>query len=295
MEVRFRGCVPVCIAGAPELAGDKALAPEVLAREPPDCGTGRCPPDWDVRPGSSAGRLPWPGRAPMILPLALFAQLAAACGSLVHVDTLAAVARTESRFNPLAIGDTTTGRTHSPATPAEAVATATALLAQGHSLDLGLMQVNSANLPGLGLTIADAFDPCRSIAAGARVLADGYERAPEEDAQRALVRALSRYNTGSPVRGVANGYVAKVQASAAELVPAIRVDGARNAEAVLHGARPLVAGSPPEPPAWDVYARARHARNREAAVLRPSPVLNEPSPSPPVQPAIAPAPAEGER
>lgn len=231
----------------------------------------------------------------MILPLALFAQLAAACGPTVHMDTLAAVARTESRFNPLAIGDNTTGRSHNPETAAEAVATATALLAEGHSLDLGLMQVNSANLPGLGLTVADAFDPCRSLAAGARVLADGYRRAPEEDAQRALVRALSRYNTGSPVRGVANGYVAKVQASAAELVPAIRVDGVRNAEPVLHGARPPAAASPPEPPAWDVYARARHARNREAAVLHPSPVRDEPSPSPPVRPAIVPAPVESER
>ncbi len=227
----------------------------------------------------------------MILPLALFAQLAAACGSMVHVDTLAAVARTESRFNSLAIGDNTTGRSHSPATPAEAVTTATALLVEGHSLDLGLMQVNSANLPGLGLTVADAFDPCRSLAAGARLLADGFRRAPEEDAQRALVRALSRYNTGSPVRGVANGYVAKVQASAAELVPAIHVDSDRNSDPVLHGAKPPSEASSPEPPLWDVYARARHARNREAAVLRPPPVRDEPSLSPPVQPAVLPAPA----
>ena len=231
----------------------------------------------------------------MILPLALFAQLAAACGSMVHVDTLAAVARTESRFNSLAIGDTTTGRSHAPATLTEAVTTATALLAEGHSLDLGLMQVNSANLPGLGLTVGDAFDPCRSLAAGARVLADGYRRAPDEDAQHALVRALSRYNTGSPVRGVANGYVAKVQASATELVPAIRVDGARNAEPVLHGTRPPTIAGPPEPPAWDVYARARHARNREAMRLHPSPVRDEPSPSPPIRPAVIPAPAEGDR
>lgn len=231
----------------------------------------------------------------MILPLALFAQLAAACGSLVHVDTLAAVARTESRFNPLTIGDTTAGRSHAPTTPAEAVATATALLAKGHSLDLGLMQVNSANLPGLGLTVADVFDPCRNLAAGARLLADGYRQAPDEDAQRALVRALSRYNTGSPVRGVANGYVAKVQASAAEMVPAIRVDSSRNSHPVLHRAKPPPEASSPEPPLWDVYARARHARNREAAVLHPSSANNNPGPFPPVGSTVLPQATDNDR
>lgn len=231
----------------------------------------------------------------MILPLALFAQLAATCGSMVHVDTLAAVARTESRFNPLAMGDNTTGRSHAPATVAEAVATATALLARGHSVDLGLMQVNSATLASLGLTVADAFDPCRSIAAGARVLADGYRRGPHEDAQRALVRALSRYNTGSPVRGVANGYVAKVQASAAKVVPAIRVDSARNRDPVLPRAKPPPEATSPEPPLWDVYARARLARTREAAVLRPSAVHDAPSPRPPVRPALRPDPTEDDR
>ncbi|HYH36780.1 MAG TPA: lytic transglycosylase domain-containing protein [Azospirillum sp.] len=197
----------------------------------------------------------------MILPLALFAQLAAHCGPVVHVETLAAVARTESGFNVLAIGDNTAGAAYAPATPAEAIATANALLARGHSLDLGLMQINSATLGRLGMTVADAFDPCRSIAGGARVLSDGYRPAPGEDAQRALARALSRYNTGSPVRGLANGYVTKVQASAAQVVPAIRVEGWREpAAGGVHGAIPPAADSAALPPSWDVYGRARLAR-----------------------------------
>ena len=200
----------------------------------------------------------------MILPIAVFAQLAAHCGPAVHVETLAAVARTESGFNILAIGDNTAGAAHAPATPAEAIATADALLARGHALDLGLMQINSANLVRLGMTVADAFDPCKSIAGGARVLADGYRPAPGEDGQPALARALSRYNTGSPVRGLANGYVARVQASAAQVVPAIRVEGGRALAPGLHGASPPAGDAATRPPAWDVYGRARLARRPAA-------------------------------
>lgn len=213
----------------------------------------------------------------MTLSLALFAQLAAACGPWVHVDTLAAVARAESGFNPLAIGDVTAGRARSPHSPAAAVAEATALLRRGHSLDLGLMQLNSATLARLGLSVADAFEPCRNIAAGAQLLAAGFDPKGGEDGQQALVRALSRYNTGSPVRGVANGYVARVQAAAATVVPALRLEGTARPDPD----RPAPpAAALPEPPAWDVYARARRAREHS----QPSPPPAAPASQPPDRP-----------
>ena len=87
----------------------------------------------------------------------------------------------------------------------------------GHSVDLGLMQINSANLARLGLSIADAFDACRSIKAGAQML--------EADYRAAMRDALSRYNTGDPVRGIVNGYVARVEASARAVVPSISASG----------------------------------------------------------------------
>ncbi|WP_109105429.1 lytic transglycosylase domain-containing protein [Azospirillum sp. TSO35-2] len=216
----------------------------------------------------------------MTMAVALFVQLAVACAPRVQVDTLAAVAHAESRFNPLAIGDTTTGRSHAPPTPADAVAQATALLRQGHSLDLGLMQLNSATLARLGLSVADAFEPCRNIAAGARVLADGYDPAGGEDGQRALVRALSRYNTGSPTRGVANGYVARVRAGAAAVVPAIRLEEGAAVPAPDRPAAPPPAVVPPEPPVWDVYARARHTRERSARAPERTAQTQAPSPQP---------------
>lgn len=195
----------------------------------------------------------------MILPLALFTQLALACAPSVHVETLAAIARTESGLNPLALHDNTTGRSFQPRTVAEAQARASALLRQGHSLDLGLLQVNSANLAHLGLTVADAFDPCRNLAGGARVLVDGYQP-PQTggDAQPHLLKALSRYNTGHPERGFQNGYVRKVQASAKQIVPAIRVAGVEPAERVAE----IAADPSSPPPSWDVYGQAQWRRQQ---------------------------------
>lgn len=194
----------------------------------------------------------------MILTLAAFAALAASCGASVHPDTLASVARTESRFNTLAIGDNAGRRSYAPATVEEATELATALLREGRSIDLGLMQINSANLGRLGLTLADAFDPCRNIATGARVLVDGFRRPGEgEDQQPAVLRALSRYNTGHPQRGFDNGYVSRVQASAEQVVPALRLQAGQGVDRREGDALPR---NLPAPPAWDVYGQARHRR-----------------------------------
>ena len=52
------------------------------------------------------------------------------------------------------------------------------------SIDYGLAQINSSNLVWLGETPSSILDPCRNIAAEARIL-----------------RAFSGYTTGSPYRG----------------------------------------------------------------------------------------------
>ncbi len=219
----------------------------------------------------------------MILTVAAFVHLAATCGPSVHVDTLASIVQAETQFDTLAIHDNTTGRTYHPATSAEAVRIATDLVtAQRHSADLGLMQINSGNLAGLGMSVMDAFDPCKSIAAGARVLVAGYQRpAAGTDAQPALLRALSRYNTGNPGRGFTNGYVQRVQLAAGQVVPAIRLGGAGgNAPEGGEGATPPP--PPPPPPSWDVYGQARYQREHGGIVF---------GGTPPARPASAPGPA----
>lgn len=147
----------------------------------------------------------------------LILALAAQCAPGVAPSTLVAVARAESALDPFAIGvNGPKARRPSARSAAEAVATARTLLQAGHDLDLGLVQINVRNLPRLGLTLEAAFDPCRNLAAGARVLREGYARgaARHGPGQAALRVALSYYNTGRAERGFANGYVARVTAQA---------------------------------------------------------------------------------
>ena len=211
----------------------------------------------------------------MILSLAVFTQLAAGCAPMVHVDTLAAIARTESGFHSGAINDNTGKRSYMPRTKNEAIALATELVTvKNHAVDLGLMQVNSKNLAGLGMTVTDAFDPCKSINAGARVLQTTFTPpAPGQDTQLALLQAISRYNTGNPTRGFTNGYVDKVIASAEKIVPAIRLGGlGASGQEGKEKSEPVqipptaMESVPPPPASWDVFGRARYARQHGASV-----------------------------
>lgn len=191
----------------------------------------------------------------MALSLADAAALAAQCAPTVAPETLLSIVSVESGFEPLAIGVNGTPRVVVTATsPAEATAKAAALIAQGRSVDLGLAQINSRNLVPLGLDVATAFDPCRNLAASARLLTRDYGRsAPHQvGAQAALRATLSYYNSGDARRGLVNGYVAKVTAAAGHVVPAIAVASAAESP-------PTLSQAPRSPPAWDVFGRARPA------------------------------------
>lgn len=146
-----------------------------------------------------------------------FIALAQECAPWVAHETMAAIVKTESAFRPLAIGVNGGARlARQPANKAEAVVTANWLLANGYNIDMGLGQVNSANLGKTGLTVEDAFDPCKNIAAAATILHWNYKAASRkvQGEQAALQAALSAYNTGSFTRGFANGYVQKVVSNA---------------------------------------------------------------------------------
>ena len=153
----------------------------------------------------------------MILDPALVLALAMRCAPGVAPETLLAVARAESGLDPNAIGiNRAPPLARSPQSQAEALAIARRLLASGRNFDLGLAQINSANLMRLGLSLEDAFDPCRNLAAAGQVLTEAYAAAHSATIapQAALRTALSRYNTGDDTRGLRNGYVARVVAAA---------------------------------------------------------------------------------
>jgi type IV secretion system protein VirB1 len=191
------------------------------------------------------------------LSVSAFGRLALRCGPSVAPSTLASIARTESAFEPLSINDNTTGTSGVPATRDIAIQIASKLLEAGHSVDIGIMQINSANFGRLGLTLEAAFDPCKSVAAGAAVLAGGYTGGATHEGQQSALRvALSKYNTGDAQRGFANGYVHKVELAAGRIVPALDVGAAPAAidSQSLTAAAPVAPADPNAPPSWDVWS-----------------------------------------
>lgn len=150
-----------------------------------------------------------------------FNTLAQQCAPGVHPTTLQAVVRTESGFNPYAIGVVGGRLVRQPRDREEAVATAKALEAQGINFSMGLGQVNRTNLARYGLTYETAFDPCENLRAGSAILNDCYQRAVAAMGQGtpALRAAISCYYSGNFTRGEtadANGtsYVQRVVANA---------------------------------------------------------------------------------
>ena len=139
----------------------------------------------------------------MPLTEAAVVSLAIACAAGLDPAMLTGIAHHESGFDPTLI--------HTNA---------------GGSRDVGLMQINERNFGWLGLNMRSALDPCQSMRAAAL-----------------LLQSYSRYNTGSPTAGFANGYVQRVVSAVAE----IRNSNGGSASAPK-------AAMPSSDSAWDVHA-----------------------------------------
>ncbi|KVU84280.1 hypothetical protein WK76_24960 [Burkholderia ubonensis] len=162
-----------------------------------------------------------------------FAALAQQCASQVAPTTLAAIVRTESGFNPFAIGVVGGRLARQPRTLEEAVATADALERRGWNYSVGLSQVNRSHFAQYGLSTRSAFDVCRNLHAGADILSRCYASAVarRNQPQIALRDGLSCYYSGNFATGYRAGYVQRVVMNAAQLdagavVPAIDADQA---------------------------------------------------------------------
>ena len=125
-----------------------------------------------------------------------FNQLAEQCGSTVHPDTLQAVARVESKFNPFVIGVVGGALKKQPETLGEAVAAANKLHREGRNFSMGLMQINKKNLAHFGLNYETVFHPCKNVATGAAILQECFKRAGGAT-QAHLQKAFSCYYSGN--------------------------------------------------------------------------------------------------
>jgi type IV secretion system protein VirB1 len=82
-------------------------------------------------------------------------------------------------------------------------------------VDLGLMQVSTAEAKRRGISPESLLEPCTNLRVGWQILEEDYriEKKTFGPGQEALQHAISRYNTGNSQRGIANGYLARVLAA----------------------------------------------------------------------------------
>ena len=159
-----------------------------------------------------------------------FRSLAGRCAPGAPVDTLLAIANTESALYPNAISMNrpnaaarragyTDGQlvlTRQPKDRKEAKYWLHWLASHRYTVSIGLMQVNSEMAPKFHVKPDQLLEPCTNLRIGAAILISVYTDFAREIGEgfSALDAALSFYNTGNPTAGFRNGYVANVYAHA---------------------------------------------------------------------------------
>ena len=140
--------------------------------------------------------------------------LIAQCASQTPSHVAHAIIKTESSYNPFAIGVNKNGKSvggyKKPKSYNEAVVLAKQLISSGNNIDLGLAQINSANLPKLKLTVESVLNPCTNLSAMQYILSGCFQSAGNNGYGDKIQRAFSCYNTGNHKKGFYNGYVNKV-------------------------------------------------------------------------------------
>jgi type IV secretion system protein VirB1 len=134
-------------------------------------------------------------------------------GTNVAPSTMEKIILGESGANPNALHvNHWSGPQPHPATAQEAIDTARKFIAAGYDIDLGESQINVRNLGSLHFSLEDAFDPCKNIAGGGAILTAFYSSAATRygEGQRALLAAISAYNSGNFFSGFSSGYVSRI-------------------------------------------------------------------------------------
>ncbi len=157
------------------------------------------------------------------------------CAPEVSPVTMAALVAQESGGDPYALDDDSAHIVYHPVSYAGAARLAAQLIGAGHSVDLGLAQVNSNWLPALHLTAAELLEPCENLRAGSLILLRAWRAAgvgptagghsvPGVPARaKRLARALAIYHSGNPRSLAGRQYAAETyrHASVHVIVPTI--------------------------------------------------------------------------
>jgi type IV secretion system protein VirB1 len=148
------------------------------------------------------------------------------CAPYAALNTMLAVATTESGFHPYAISVNSPQRIagrfgltsqaielqRQPNSKLEAVLWMRWLLQHRISVSVGLLQVSTDNAARFHLDPERLFDPCTNVTVGANLLAEAYaaQKLAAPNDPDALLHALSIYNSGTANFGFYNGYVDRI-------------------------------------------------------------------------------------
>jgi type IV secretion system protein VirB1 len=221
----------------------------------------------------------------LMLTTSAFLALAMQCAPSIHPATLIPIVKTESSFNPWAIGVVGRALPRQPQSLDEAVTAVKALVEQGADFSIGLGQINRQHFD-VGKP-ERVFDPCTNLRMTAVVLQACYSKASksEPDQQAALQQAISCYYSGNLKRGFVperqfsgTSHVQRVLANAdgsPVTVPALQ-PGARRTAPVA----PVIPANamPPTYQSWDVLRQYPHYEPAPASPAAPATPQEKPTP-----------------
>ena len=179
--------------------------------------------------------------------------------------TMAALVAQESGGALYALDDDSTHIVYHSVSYAAAARLAAQLIAAGHSVDVGLAQVNSNWLPALHLTAAELLEPCENLRAGSLILLRAWRAAGTGPRAKRLARALAIYHSGHPSSLAGRQYAAETyrHAGVHVVVPAIPDGHLARWVSGLPAAR-----GPLRPPAA-VQALTSESSSPQTSALRP--------------------------
>ena len=194
-----------------------------------------------------------------MLTTSAFLALAMQCAPSIHPATLTPIVKTESSFNPWAIGVVGGALPRQPQSLDKAVLTVKKLVGEGANFSIGLGQINRQHFDVSHPETM--FEPCTNLRMTAQLLQDCYTAAAkaDPDPQGALRKAISCYYSGNLTRGFqaeadfgGSSHVQRVLANADITVPALE-GGAQPAQSRLQRAttEPVTAVQPVYE-SWDV-------------------------------------------
>ena len=213
----------------------------------------------------------------MLTELAI-ASLLQTCAPDIGASTLRGIIQVESGGNPWTINSNTAKKSFRYQSQEELARAAESMVRAGHNIDIGLAQINSRNLPHLGLSPRQVAEPCTNLRASATLLKSKYAAAwalhhAKGEAQ-VLRHALSRYNTGNDYSGLKNGYVDKVIAAAMRLTGRAGQPTPRSSNPYRPPAQPSYAQPAP---AWSLAASSAPVYAPTGVVWTREPVPQSPT------------------